>query len=406
VEDSGVYYVVLVSCTGQSEFITTTATVSWKNPFGHLSADKFPFLFVYGVLAGAYIVTAIIWFVLTARHWREILSLQHCIAGVIALGILESTIWYFQYLVYNLEGETHMGAVIVGVLVSTLKRTVSRLLVLVVSLGFGVVKPTLGTTKYKVGFLGALYFCFSAALAIAEVVDNPETGSSGGLQLFLIFPVALLDTIFYWWIWLALFRTITQLEDRNQTLKLRMYRSLFKTLLASGILSTFVSLAQLIVMVGVEREDDEWRVSFMWAAFWHFLYLAVLLAIVHLWRPTANNTRYAFVDLSHEFDDNAISLQPLKWSGVGDILFRRKQPDADGGIDSTDFLGDPTIGPPTSSSSSSTSTSIIATAADTLPILSPSSPSLNSTTSPLTRELMAKLDNLSDHEEEEPTKLD
>ena len=43
-----------------------------------------------------------------------------------------------------------MAPVVLGVLLSTVKKTVSRLLVLVVCLGYGVVRPTLGNVAYKV----------------------------------------------------------------------------------------------------------------------------------------------------------------------------------------------------------------------------------------------------------------
>ena len=61
-------------------------------------------------------------------------------AGVIALGMMESTTWYFVLKDYNINGQYQTGSVIVAILISTMKRTVSRLLVLVVSMGYGVVK--------------------------------------------------------------------------------------------------------------------------------------------------------------------------------------------------------------------------------------------------------------------------
>src|SRR5690349_792142 len=80
-----------------------------------------------------------------------------------------------------------ISAELLGVCVSTLKRTLSRVLVLIVSMGYGVVRPTLGSVKHKVRprtqhhtpnihtqsstflpqvwCLGILYFWFSGALS-------------------------------------------------------------------------------------------------------------------------------------------------------------------------------------------------------------------------------------------------
>jgi len=60
--------------------------------------------------------------------------------------------------------------------------------------------------------------------------------------------------------------------------------------------------------------------TWVWTAFWHVLYLVVLLAIAVLWRPTTNNTRYAYSEMPQDGEDE-ITLQPLN---VGSDLFQRK----------------------------------------------------------------------------------
>jgi hypothetical protein len=78
-----------------------------------------------------------VWFGISLRHWRKLLQIQLWIAGVILLGMIESATLYFADLEYNNTGSAD-GTF--GVLISTLKRAVSRVLVLVVAMGFGVVK--------------------------------------------------------------------------------------------------------------------------------------------------------------------------------------------------------------------------------------------------------------------------
>ena len=55
-----------------------------------------------------------------------------------------------DYHSFNRGGTRGVAPVVFGVLASTLKKTVSRVLVLGVGLGYGVVRPTLGSTAYKV----------------------------------------------------------------------------------------------------------------------------------------------------------------------------------------------------------------------------------------------------------------
>lgn len=45
----------------------------------------------------------------------------------------------------------------------------------------------------------------------------------------------------------------------------------------------------------------------MFQAFWYSLYFVILVAIAFLWRPTTNNTRYAYI----ASEDIELPLQPL-----------------------------------------------------------------------------------------------
>ena len=56
-------------------------------------------------------------------------------------------------------------------------------------------------------------------------------------------------------------------------------------------------------MVVTGSEDSMWDTWWEFQAFWHILYYAILVAIVYLWRPTTNNTRYAYVESEDIFDN-------------------------------------------------------------------------------------------------------
>jgi hypothetical protein len=295
VTTSGIYYLFMVNCNIRSERqVSITGTVTWMNPYGYLPGEQYPFLPFYGVLSLAYLVLGIWWFTVSACHWRRLLQLQYAIAGVIFLGMTESATWYFDNLDYDVTGQNSMGAIVFGILASTVKRTVSRVLVLVVSLGFGVVKPTLGAKRYQVAVLGTLYLVFSLCLSIVENWNHAEQ-VPWTTVVFLVVPVALLDTVFYWWIFVSILTTITQLRVRKQTMKISMYRWLFNVLVGSVAVSAVAIVYQMFV-VAFSSIDDRWRTWWMWNAFWQLLYFGLLLVIAWLWRPVTNNTRYSYGD--------------------------------------------------------------------------------------------------------------
>jgi len=222
--------------------------------------------------------------------------------------MIESASYYFDYLRFNNEGTTSVGAEVIEVLVTSVKRTASRVLVLVVSMGYGVIVARLGTAKYKVLLLGGLYFVFTGIHALVEILERTQVLNL--LAVLFVFPLALLDTAFYWWIFLALVRAIAQLQNRKQPIKLAMYNRFFYVLLVSVILSTIATLYQLFVKLA-SNEDAMWRTWWIWNAFWQGLYLVVMTAIAVLWRPTSNNTRYAYSEVATEDDVSGVALHPI-----------------------------------------------------------------------------------------------
>jgi len=306
---SGVYWAYIVNCHTSDEsngIVNLDGRVVFMNPYGYLNGEFFYFLPFYGTLTILYIILGIYWCIVSLKHRKQILRLQNAITAVIILGIVEAAILCFDNLGFNNIGLNYTGAMIVGVLVSTVKKTISRVLVLVVSMGYGVVKPTLGDAKLRVIILAVLYTIFSGTLNIVELVQRTTTLNIAVL-LLLVFPVAALDTAFYWWIFLSLLRTIQQLQTRKQTIKLGMYRIFLGLLGVSGLLSGIITLIQIIVM-SILDSDAIWKENWMWTAFWHVLYYFILFAIAVIWRPTSNNTRYAYTEMNVEGED--IVLQP------------------------------------------------------------------------------------------------
>jgi len=72
--------------------------------------------------------------------------------------------------------------------------------------------------------------------------------------------------------------------------------------------SAFIILVQLFLTVSLDS-DSSWRFAWLWSGIWHLLYLAILISIAVLWRPTDNNTRYAYSEVAPEPDE--FMLQPL-----------------------------------------------------------------------------------------------
>ncbi|GAB4827709.1 hypothetical protein Ancab_040032 [Ancistrocladus abbreviatus] len=119
---------------------------------------------------------------------------------------------------------------------TAVKKTIARLLLLVVSMGYGVVRPTLAGITSKVLLLGLLYYLASEALELVEHLGNINDLSSK-TQLFLVLPVAVLDGCFIVWIFSFLSKTLENLQIRKSVAKLELYQKFTNSLAVSVLLS-------------------------------------------------------------------------------------------------------------------------------------------------------------------------
>ena len=87
---------------------------------------------------------------------------------------MEKAAFLAEYEQIERTGEPTYIALIVAELISCSKRTLARMLVIIVSLGFGIVKPRLGPTMQKVMAAGGLYFVFSLVDGLFRIKDRKE----------------------------------------------------------------------------------------------------------------------------------------------------------------------------------------------------------------------------------------
>lgn len=211
INSTGMYYLYFMFCDPQLRGTRIKGQTVWRNPDGYLPGKMAPLMTFFGFMSLAYLVLGLVWFVRFAQFWKDIIQLHFQITAVIALGMCEMAIWYYEYANFNSTGTRPMALTLWAVTITAVKKTLSRLLLLVVSMGYGVVKPTLGGITSKVLLLGAIYFVASEALDLVENLGNIND-FSGKTKLFLVLPVAFLDAWFILWIFSSLAKTLEKLQ--------------------------------------------------------------------------------------------------------------------------------------------------------------------------------------------------
>ncbi|XP_014898071.1 transmembrane protein 87A isoform X1 [Poecilia latipinna] len=278
-----------------------TVNVVMRGKHGYISITEWPLMIFYMVMCGVYILYALLWFVWAACYWKDLLRIQFWIAGVIFLGMVEKALFCAEYENTNVVGSASPGLLIFAELLSALKRTLARLLVIIVSLGYGIIKPRLGTVMHRVVGLGILYFAFASIEGVLRITGTKDSD----LALLANIPLALLDSSLCWWIFVSLAQTIKTLKLRRNPVKLSLYRHFTNTLIFA-VIASIIFMAWSAKKLHLADCQSDWIEVWVEDAFWRFLFSFILLVIMFLWRPSANNQRYAFTPLIDDSEDEDI----------------------------------------------------------------------------------------------------
>uniref|UniRef100_A0A8C9L2K9 Transmembrane protein 87A n=1 Tax=Pavo cristatus TaxID=9049 RepID=A0A8C9L2K9_PAVCR len=298
--------------------IGVARTTPASNPKEKLFTSKTFFM----VMCIVYVFFGVLWLAWSACYWRDLLRIQFWIGAVIFLGMLEKAVFYAEFQNIRYTGESVQGALILAELLSAVKRSLARTLVIIVSLGYGIVKPRLGVTLHKVVMAGALYLLFSGMEGVLRVTGffYDTVALIANLALSMIDACIIL--------WISFHKLLTQtmklLKLRRNVVKLSLYRHFTNTLILAVAASIVFIIWTTMKFRLVDCQSD-WQELWVDDAIWRLLFSMILFVIMILWRPSANNQRFAFSPLSEEEDDDEQKEPMLKESFEGMKMRSTKQ---------------------------------------------------------------------------------
>lgn len=175
------------------------------------------------------------------------------------------------------------------------RNSFSFFLLLIVCMGYGVVKPSLGRTMIWVRVLAITHFVFGVIYAVASLSITPD--SAGPLVLLIVLPLAGTLTAFYVWTLNSLNATMKDLIDRKQKTKAMMYKKLWWCILVSIVVIFGFFFINSISFAGNSETNfvpEHWKTRWFVLDGWlNIVYLFDIAFVAYLWRPTANNRRFA-----------------------------------------------------------------------------------------------------------------
>jgi hypothetical protein len=285
---------LMVACDGSStgagllSDVSLALHVSFVNPHGYLPGIAYGDLPYFGTLFVIYALAMLAYGLAILLRRRWVLPLQLAIFGVMVAGSIEMATWFAVMQSKNASGVPTPCDVcpitsdyVAAVVLSVVKRSVSRGLLLAVALGFGVVTARMPRrTTYALAALCLTYVLFGAL----DAVEKSTTYDSLGPTMYEL-PVVLLDLLFFMGIYVGINRTRAELVRGGQAAaaKLSLYDRLLKVLLAN--VAVFILMQCIVLAIQFRVIPLPWKGVFLLLNFYDALYLAVLLAMAFIWMP-------------------------------------------------------------------------------------------------------------------------
>lgn len=223
--------------------------------------------------------------------------MQNYITAILVFLIVEQLMTWGFYNYQNIHG-INVVAKVLMIIVAVLnagRNAFSFFLLLIVCMGYGVVKPSLGRTMVYVRILAIAHFVFAVVYSITSLSITPD--SAGPLVLLIVLPLAGTLTAFYVWTLNSLNATMKDLIDRRQKTKALMYKKLWWCILGSIIVIFGFFFLNSFAFAGRNDENfvpDHWKSRWFVLDGWlNIVYLFDITFVAYLWRPTANNRRFA-----------------------------------------------------------------------------------------------------------------
>jgi len=297
VQVSGDYVMVIANCNDDGLSIVTLGSMEWKSVGGFLPGDIFGLMFFYAGMAAIYFVL-MLWYYFGMKMYQEdAIPIQKYILATMVLGFLEVSFLGIDLLIWNITGLRSPVVAYTALGLGVLKRGSSRCLGVMVAMGWGVVRDSLGTTLIKIIILGLLYSGLTLAIEFLEIAADAvqkkslqEEEELLNLALVLAPIIFVINIIFYCWIISSLSSTTEYLRNMNQTSKLRRHMRLRCLIITSLVVVGIVmalDIAQRFIYYF--SQDQLWILQ----AVTHANYLFILFGVSILWRPNSHAKDYA-----------------------------------------------------------------------------------------------------------------
>lgn len=231
-----------------SPHIKLQGQLIFKNTFGYINAELWPFLRYYPVMTVIYLCLFGAQVYMMKKHRENIINLHYYVLAIITICLFQCIFNWALYGNMNKIGVYSPVLTFASIAVEILRNTFARVVTLVVALGYGILITTIERYKTKILSLSFLYMASFAAYNGIQYI-NHYSPVSGAVALIVSFPLSILNCFFGFWIYSAFRRTLHYLVQKEQSYKYNLISKLFVSICVCLICSFFLFLAEIFVLI-------------------------------------------------------------------------------------------------------------------------------------------------------------
>jgi len=249
------------------------------------------------------------------------------------VGLLESIAWTVSWIVYNQIGYSMDSLNIFVALLSTMKLTFIRTVVLLIAIGYSITYATLDIGP-KLGVI-ILTLLYGTVAGISEFVKL-LTSIDLDVPMYLVWTLALMLVIIngFYIIWIAYamylnfmaFRELSEKSNKDKK-KFEMYKVMVIGLAIFAAISILCFSVECYLSA-FHYQDSLWNIWWAFGAYWQCYYCLLILFVACLWKPNKNNLRYNYTYITVTSSPSQIyTLTPLKYvQSVSSIYDQKEEP--------------------------------------------------------------------------------
>lgn len=306
---TGVYLLAISNC-GDSAEVTVSGKVVVRNAYGFLPGNEYGKKITYAYVTGIYFAMLIYWASQCVQFSDDLIFTHYCLFAVIAMGLVESSLWFIHLVEWNSSGEALRFLLTAAMLFSGLKHILTIMLVLVTAMGKGVTVPQLeGQTTMRLLIWATIFVCFNYSRMYIMEMRHRYSLSVKFTGIAWI-PTLVLAVVFVSWICLSMSNTKSSLREQGQEVKLAKFSRFQFVICLMVPLGAAIFGMQLTDLPG--RTSDWWNYHWMSSdAASAVAGILFYLVMMMLWGPSEGGKRQEYSQQIVATDeDEAASFAP------------------------------------------------------------------------------------------------